>query len=129
MDLSAQEMSDDELQQLIALGIIPEEQAQLLKQQQQAQMLQQRPGPEMRGNGRVMTAANPLEFVGAGLQQYAGMRKEKQALDKLDELRKQQLQGRQLYAGKMMDTPYRRQSMTVPMPESDYGVKPPAMGF
>lgn len=129
-ELSMQDLSDEDLAQLIQLGVIPEEQAQLLKQQQQAQMLQQRPGPEMRSNGRVQTAANPLEFIGAGLQQYAGIRKEKQALEKLDELRKQQVQGRQLYADKLLDTPYRRQSMTVPMQTApDYGIKPPAMGF
>ncbi len=129
-ELSVQDLSDEDIAQLIQLGVIPEEQAALLKQQQQAQMLQQRPGPEMRGNGRVQTAANPLEFIGAGLQQYAGMRKEKQATGKLDELRKQQLMGRQLYANKLLDTPYRRQSMTAPMqPEQDFGVKPPAMSF
>lgn len=125
-ELSAQELSDEDLAQLIQLGVIPEEQAQLLKQQQQAQMLQQRAGPEMRSNGRVQTAANPLEFIGSGLQQYAGMRKEKQALSKMDELRKQQLQGRQLYADKLLDTPFRRQSMTAPMTNApDFGVKPP----
>ena len=128
-ELNMQELSDDDLAQLIQLGVIPEEQAQLMKQAQQAQMLQQRPGPQMRGEGgRVQTAANPLEFIGAGLQQYAGMRNEKKAMSKLDELRKQQLQGRQLYADKMMDTPYRRESMTVPMMQEP-DVKMPNFSF
>jgi len=111
-----------------ALAPMGEQQAQ--QTQQQAQMLQQRPGPEMRGNGRVQTAANPLEFVGAGLQQYAGIRKERQAAEQLDALRKQQIQGRQLYANKLLDTPYRRQSMTAPLnPDQDFGVKAPNFSF
>lgn len=107
-ELSIQELSDEDLAKLVELGMIPEEQAALAKQMQQAQMLQRQPGPQGRQSGRVFTAANPLEFVGAGLQQYAGMRKEKQAMDKMDELRKQQLMGRQLYAQRAMDSPYRR---------------------
>jgi hypothetical protein len=31
-------------------------------------------GPEGRSSGRVYTAANPLEFIGKGMQQYAGKR-------------------------------------------------------
>jgi len=43
----------------------------LLKEQMaQAQALRDVPAPEMRGNGRVQTAANPLEFIGRGIQQY-----------------------------------------------------------
>lgn len=125
-DLSAQELSDDELAQLIQLGVIPEEQAQLLKQQQQAQMLQQKGLPEGRQAGRVYVAPNPLEFVGAVGNAIKAQHQEKDIQGQLDALRKQQVQGRQLYADKLLDTPYRRQSMTVPMQtDPDFGIKPP----
>lgn len=107
-ELSIQELSDEDLAKLVELGMIPEEQAQLAKQMQQAQMLQQGAGPEMRGNGRVQTAANPLEFGAQLLKQYAGQRREKDLMSKMDALQKQQLQGRQLYASRATDSPYRR---------------------
>lgn len=114
-ELSLQELSDEDLAKLVELGAIPEQQAALAKQMQQARMLQQQAGPEMRGNSRVQTAANPLEFLGTGLQQYAGMRQGKETQAKLDALQKQQMMGRQLYAQKAFDSPYRRESATVPM--------------
>jgi len=107
-ELSMQELSDEDLAKLVELGQIPEQQAALLKQQKQAQMLQQRQSPQMYGNDRVQVAASPLEAIGGLMQQYAGQRKEKDVMSKMDALQKQQLQGRQLYANKMMDTPYRR---------------------
>lgn len=130
-ELSVQELSDEDLAKLAALSGISEEEAMLAKQLQQAQMLQQRQGPQMRGNGRVQTAANPLEFVGAGLQQYAGMRREKELMGKMDELRKQQMQGRQLYMNRMMDSPYRRSTQPFIQGVGDpaVNVPMPAMSF
>lgn len=130
-ELSIQELSDEDLNRLIELGVIPEEQAQLAKQIQQAQMLQQQQGPQGRQTGGIYTAANPLEFVGAGLQQYAGIRKERQAQEKLDELRKQQIMGRQLYAQRALDTPFRRESQPfIQKPtEEQLSMQMPAMSF
>lgn len=107
-ELSIQDLSDEDLQKIIAMGGIPEEQAALQKQLEQARLLQGTPLPEMRGNGRVQTAANPMETIGALIQQYAGMKKGRELESKADALRKQQMQGRQLFAGRMVDTPYRR---------------------
>lgn len=58
-----------------------EEQAGDIAQQQAiAQNLADTELPEGRGFGRVYTAANPLEFLGAGIKQYRGY-KEKKKLD------------------------------------------------
>lgn len=130
-DLAMSELSDEDVQQLVAAGMVPEEIEALQKQLAQAQMLQGTQMPGMRGNGRVMTAANPLEFVGAGLQQYAGKRQAGAAQGKIDDLRKQQLQARQLFANRTLDTPFRRASQpfiqqqevnpaNVPMPMPKY---------
>lgn len=77
------DLSEEEIQQLIQLGIIPEQQGILAQQIAQANALRNSPGPEMRGNGRIQTAANPLEFLAKGMQEY-------KTTKELKELRKQQ---------------------------------------
>jgi hypothetical protein len=82
--------SAEELERLMSLGIAPDQQALLKDQMSQAQALRNRANPEMRGNGRVMTAANPLEFVGAVMQKrQAGKDIEKLKKDQQDSLSKQ----------------------------------------
>jgi hypothetical protein len=66
-------LTEEQLQQLIELGIIPDQQNALSEQAAQANAIRNRAGPEMRGNGRVMVAANPLEFLAdAGMKYKAG---------------------------------------------------------
>jgi hypothetical protein len=111
------EMSDEELQQLIALGVIPDKQGALDKQMSIAEQLRYHNKPEMRGNGRVQTAANPLEFLVSGLEgRKAG--KELDALRKQqDELLKQQVGGRTTFFKNL-----RRRKPQVPgiTPSPDY---------
>lgn len=76
-------LSDEEIQQLLDLGILDEESANLQKQYDQAAMLRNREMPGMRYAGRVAVAANPLEFL---TQAYQGYR----AGQDMDELRRQQ---------------------------------------
>lgn len=116
-DLAVSELSDADIEKLVAAGMVPEEIDALQKQLTQAQMLQGTQMPEMRGNGRVQTAANPLEFIGAGLQQYAGKRRGDAAQAQIDALRKQQLQARQLFANRTLDTPFRRASQPFIQPQ------------
>lgn len=54
----------------------------------QAQALRNTAMPESRQAGRVVVAANPLEFIGAGLKQYAGAKQEKAAREQAAALRK-----------------------------------------
>lgn len=58
--------------------------AQLL----QAQALRDTPMPEGRSTGRVYTAANPLEHIGAGIKQFQGMRDARRIGDEQEELRR-----------------------------------------
>lgn len=64
------ELSDEDINMLIALGVAPDKSKSLDEQLATAQQLRQKAmaGPEMRGNGRVMVAANPLEFLGSALK-------------------------------------------------------------
>jgi hypothetical protein len=45
------------------------------EQMARADALRNTASPEMRGNGRVQTAANPMEFIGRGMQQWEGRKR------------------------------------------------------
>jgi hypothetical protein len=95
------ELSDEELQQLIELGIIPEQTSSLDKQIATAEALRYGAGPEMRGNGRVQTAANPLEFLAHGLQGYRAGKDLEELRNQQAEMLRQQTEGRKLFYRKM----------------------------
>jgi hypothetical protein len=59
----------------------------LSPQMAQAEALRGLAKPEMRDAGRVSVAASPLEFVGRGIQQYAGERDRKRLQSDMDKLR------------------------------------------
>jgi hypothetical protein len=79
------ELSDDDINLLISLGVMPDKSKSLDEQLATAQGLRAdaMKGPEMRGNYRVQTAANPLEFLAKGIQGY-------KAGKQIDDLRGQQ---------------------------------------
>ena len=67
-----------------------EEQAGDIQQQMaQAQSLIDTPIPEGRNSGRVYTAANPLEVIGAGIKQYKGYKQDKEEKKALKALREE----------------------------------------
>lgn len=59
----AEEMSPEELQQLMELGVIPSKMDALKDQMGLAEALRYGEGPQGRDSGRVYTAANPLEHL------------------------------------------------------------------
>ncbi len=69
-----QGMSEEERTQFLSqLGVdLGGEQEALTQQMAQAQALRGTPGPRGRRAGGTFVAANPLEFLGAGLKQYQG---------------------------------------------------------
>ena len=103
MDPSDLENLDEEqLQQLMELGLIPDKQSALDRQYKFADALRGTALPEGRGNGRVYTASNPLETVGALMKQYAGMKQAKGLEQQQADLLKQQAQGRNLFLQKYL---------------------------
>lgn len=122
------EMSDEDIQELIALGVIPEEQQALAGQLERANALRDRAmaGPEMRGNSRIQTAANPLEFLVSGLQGYRAGKDAESIQAQQAELLRRQAAGRNKFMQAYVDTPERRASRPfmqpvgvddVPMPQ------------
>lgn len=87
-------LTEEQLQQLIELGIIPDQQSYLSEQMEQANAVRNREGPQMQGNGRVQTAANPLEFLGQGIQKYQAGKDLKDIGKKREDLLNKQVIGR-----------------------------------
>jgi hypothetical protein len=73
------DLTPEQLQQLIELGVIPDEQQMLMKQMQSAQQLRDTPIPKGGMAGRVYVA-DPLGAVAAGVDRYQG-HKQMQGLD------------------------------------------------
>lgn len=68
--LSMEDITPEMLEQLKAMGVIPEEMTLLDAQLQQANLLRNAAGPEGLDSGRVYTAANPMEHIGGLMQKY-----------------------------------------------------------
>jgi hypothetical protein len=70
MDLTAYEdsdplegLSEEEIQQLMELGVIPSEQDALAQRLAEATAIRKSEGPQGRNSGRVYTAASPIEHA------------------------------------------------------------------
>lgn len=90
-------LSEEDIRLLMELGVIPEQMNQLEKQFSIAEGLRNTPNPEMRYAGRVGVAANPMEFIGKGLREYAGIRDMKNIQKQKDDLIRQQSEARNRY--------------------------------
>jgi hypothetical protein len=64
-------MSPELVAAMVKAGVSPDKIALLQSQIQQAQSLQNRPQPEGRAYNGVYRAANPMEYIGQGLETYA----------------------------------------------------------
>lgn len=99
--LDPEDMSDEDIQQLISLGIIPEKQDLLKGQLTEAQALRDR-RPEMRSGGRTVTAANPLEFITQGMQSIKSQKEIEELRKQQNDLLQKQVTGRSAYLRALM---------------------------
>jgi hypothetical protein len=90
-------MSEEELQQLISLGVIDEQMAENARQMALQEGLRYQSAPEGRQAGRVYVAANPLEHIGKGLEQYNAQKRMKELEAQRGGLQEQQTSGRGTY--------------------------------
>lgn len=101
--------SEDEIRQLMELGLIPEEMGDLNSRIAQARADARGDAmPGMRDSGRVQTAAHPLEFLAAGLRAYKGNQLLEQGTDtekplnmQLDNLRQRMIDSRAMAANRV----------------------------
>jgi hypothetical protein len=124
-------LTDEEIQQIIAMGGLDDQNALLSGQLERANALRDQAlqSPQMRGNNRVQTAANPLEFLASGVTAYKQGKKadaiQQQQLDLLN----RQASGRDAFYQRYFDTPGRRAAkpfiqqmgdIDIPMPEGNF---------
>ena len=89
------DMTQEEIDQLIALGIIPPQIEQAQGDVAYAEELMGSAMPQGRTTrNNIFTAANPLELAATGVDRVRGAYERKQARDLIDALRKQQTEGR-----------------------------------
>lgn len=94
-------LDEETLQQLMALGIIPEELEGLKEQISSAQQIRDRRGPQGYDTGRMYVAASPLEHAAFAMQGIkAGKDMEKARLEQ-QKLLAEQVRGRSLFFNKM----------------------------
>lgn len=91
-------LDDDQIQQLIALGIIPDEENQLQQQIEQAKALRNAEAPSGRYvRGGIYVAASPLEHIARAAQGIKAQHDLKDLYQRQQDLFGQQVQGRQSY--------------------------------
>lgn len=98
-EFSVDDLTEEELDELIALGVIPDKQAILTDQLKTAQALRDRGSPEMRGSpySGYQTAANPLEMLAYGLDRRQAKKDIEKYRQDQQGLLGQQVRGRGTY--------------------------------
>ena len=101
MDVNFDQFSPEELQALLELGTVPDQVKEAARREQQARQTFAQPTPEGRQAGRIYMAANPMEHLGRGIQQYAALQDRDAQRDRIDALRQQQVAGRQSFLNQL----------------------------
>lgn len=97
-DFNIENLTDEQVQQLMALGIIPDEQGQLQKQMDQAESIKTAAAPQGGySRGGVYTAASPLEHIARVMQGIKAGKDLDKLYQKQQDLFQQQVSGRQSY--------------------------------
>lgn len=95
---SLEGMTEEDLQKLVELGVINEDMAENARQMQMAEKLRyDTAGPEGRQAGRVYVAANPLEHIGRGMEQWNAQKRMGELDKEREVMQGQQTAGRQTY--------------------------------
>lgn len=90
-------LTEDQIAQLMQLGVLEDERGTINKEMEIAQQLRQTPGPQGRFTGKAYVGANPMEFLGRGLKQIRGGMEEQKGLKRQRENAKRQAELRQQY--------------------------------
>lgn len=107
--LDADNLSDEDIQQLVALGIIPDQQKDLDSQMATAQAIRDKGAPQGQySRGGVYTAASPLEHIAYAAQGIKAGHDLNKLRGEQQKLLAQQIRGRSKYFNKFRDTPEHR---------------------
>lgn len=96
-------LSDEQIQQLLALGEAPEKNQMLAAQLKQAMALKSQPLAQGTGYGGVYTAPTALGMLGSMAGKYAGGKQSDAIMGQMNDLMKSQTSGRSQYFKLLMD--------------------------
>lgn len=74
-EFNLEDMTEEDLQQLVQLGVIDEQMAENARQMMLQEKLRYQAMPEGRQAGRTYVAANPLEHLSTGVEKYQAAQK------------------------------------------------------
>jgi hypothetical protein len=97
-DFDMENLTEAQIEQLMSAGVIDENMAENLRQQQMQEALRTQAQPEGRDSGRVYTAANPLEHIGTLMEKYNANKKIGALEQQRGTMQGQQTDIRKLYA-------------------------------
>lgn len=133
------EMTPEMLQQLMEMGVMPDQLDDIKQQMATAQGIRDREGPQGRGMGRIYQAANPLEHIADFMQKRKAAGEIKDLEGQRGDIYGKQSAGRGMFARMLMDTQGNREkevggmpggmqspdiSANVPMPNQQIGPPP-----
>ena len=98
-----QNLSPQEVQQLMELGIIPSKLEQSQSDLLRSQSMQDSPTPQGRAVGNIYRAANPLEHLATALRRFKGLSDERAARQQADKLRADQTSARRAFLNAYMN--------------------------
>lgn len=117
-------LTEDEIAQLMELGVIPEEQKSIADSLAQARELRYGQGPQGIDTGRVFTAANPLEHAAHAYQGIKAGRQIDDLLKKQQENLLKQTEGRSAFLKALRRKPQTMEMQdfepTMEMPEGNF---------
>jgi len=95
--LLEQGYTEEQIASILGLAGLSSEEMDMKRQQEEADALRATPGPEGRTAGNIYQAANPMEHIGAGMKQYAGMRQSQDLEARRPEIWDEQMKRRMEY--------------------------------
>lgn len=121
-------LTEDQIAQLMQLGVLQDEKGILNQELEMAQQLRQTPGPRGRYTGRAFVAANPLEFLGRGLDRVRGSMETARVTEAQRENARRAADARQQYLSAILRQPQRPAGATMtPSQVGPGGITPPQM--
>jgi hypothetical protein len=123
VDFNLEDLSPEDLQKLVDLGVIDDNMLENARQMKLAEQLRYQAAPEGRQAGRTYVAASPLEHIGAGMEKYAAMKRMKELETARAGMGQQQTAGRSTYWDVLRG---KKRGWTPEMQTPDFsGIQPP----
>jgi len=117
-------LTEDQIAQLMQLGVLQEEKGITSKELEMAQQLRQTPGPRGRYSGRSFIAPNPMEYLGRGIDRIRGSYESQQATERMRENAQKQASLRQQFLQALLKGQQQQRPASPQVPGATPGIMP-----